>query len=52
MDDINITEDSLSMNNEETSYLSSIPGYVDDIKKIDKEENWEEAEEYKQKELD
>ena len=31
---------------EETLYLSSIPGYVDNIKKIDKEENWSVAEEY------
>ena len=31
---------------EETLYLSSIPGYVDNIKKIDKEENWSIAEEY------
>ena len=34
-------------NIEETLYLSSIPGYVDDIKKIDSEENWDKAEEYK-----
>lgn len=33
-------------NIEETLYLSSIPGYVDDIKKIDAEENWSVAEEY------
>jgi len=33
-------------NIEETLYLSSIPGYVDNIKKIDKEENWSIAEEY------
>ena len=33
-------------NIEETLYLSSIPGYVDDIKKIDAEENWQVAEEY------
>ena len=33
-------------NIEETLYLSSIPGYVDNIKKIDKEENWSVAEEY------
>lgn len=31
---------------EESLYLSSIPGYVDEIKKIDKEENWAVAEEY------
>ena len=35
-------------NIEETLYLSSIPGYVDDIKKIDAEENWQVAEEYDQ----
>ena len=33
-------------NIEETLYLSSIPGYVDDIKKIDAEEDWQVAEEY------
>ena len=33
-------------NIEETLYLSSIPGYVDEIKKIDSEENWLVAEEY------
>lgn len=33
---------------EETLFLSSIPGYVDDIKKIDAEENWQVAEEYDQ----
>ena len=33
-------------NIEETLFLSSIPGYVDDIKKIDAEENWQVAEEY------
>ena len=33
-------------NIEETLYLSSIPGYVDSIKKIDKEENWQIAERY------
>ena len=33
-------------NIEETLYLSSIPGYIDDIKKIDAEENWQVAEEY------
>lgn len=31
---------------EETLYLSSIPGYVDEIKRIDAEENWQVAEEY------
>ena len=35
-------------NIEETLFLSSIPGYVDDIKKIDAEENWQVAEEYDQ----
>ena len=35
-------------NIEETLYLSSIPGYVDNIKKTDLEENWEIAEEYDQ----
>ena len=33
-------------NIEETLYLSSIPGYVDNLKKIDAEENWSIAEEY------
>lgn len=33
-------------NIQETLYLSNIPGYVDDIKKIDEEENWQVAEEY------
>ena len=33
-------------NIEETLFLTSIPGYVDDIKKIDAEENWQVAEEY------
>ena len=33
-------------NIEETLFLSSIPGYVDDIKKIDAEESWQVAEEY------
>lgn len=33
-------------NIEETLYLSSIPGYVDNIKKTDLEENWEIAEGY------
>ena len=31
---------------EETLFLSGIPGYVSDIKKIDAEENWQVAEEY------
>lgn len=31
---------------QETLYLSSIPGYVDEIKEIDAEENWSIAEEY------
>lgn len=35
-------------NIEETLFLTSIPGYVDDIKKIDKEEDWQVAEEYDQ----
>ena len=34
-------------NIEETLYLSSIPGYVDNINEIRKNEVWEEAEEYK-----
>ena len=34
-------------NIEETLFLSSIPGFVKDIKKIDSEENWAVAEEYK-----
>ena len=33
-------------NIEETLYLSSITGYVDDIKKIDAEEDWQVVEEY------
>ena len=33
-------------NIEETLFLSSIPGYVDDIKKIDADEDWQVAEEY------
>ena len=33
-------------NIEETLYLSNIPGYVDDIKKADNEEDWQVAEEY------
>lgn len=34
-------------NIQETLYLSSIPGYVDDINKIRKNENWKDAVEYK-----
>ena len=33
-------------NIEETLYLSSIPGFVDDINNIKKTENWESAEEF------
>ena len=33
-------------NIEETLCLSNIPGYVDDIKKMDNEEDWQVAEEY------
>lgn len=33
-------------NIEETLYLTNIKGYADDIKRIDKEENWQVAEEY------
>ena len=33
---------------EETLLLSSIPGYVEDIKKIDAEEDWQVAEKYDQ----
>ena len=33
-------------NIEETLFLSNIPGYVDEIKKISAEENWRVAEEY------
>ena len=33
-------------NIEETLYLTSIPGFVEKIKQIDKEENWQVAEEY------
>ncbi len=32
---------------EETLFLKSIPGYVDELKKIEKTENWTVAEEYK-----
>ena len=31
---------------QETLYLSSLPGYVDEIKEIEAEENWSIAEEY------
>ncbi len=41
-----ISEDDWN-NIEETLYLSSIPGYIDEIKKIDREQNWAVAEEYK-----
>lgn len=41
-----ISEDDWN-NIQESLYLSSIPGYADEIKKIDKEENWSVAEEYK-----
>lgn len=34
-------------NIEETLYLYSIPGYVDDLNKIRNKENWEKAKEYK-----
>ncbi len=33
-------------NIEETLYLSSIPGYIDDIKEIKENEIWETCEEY------
>ena len=33
-------------NIEETLFLSSIPGYVDDINNIRKHENWESAKEF------
>ena len=33
-------------NIEETLYLTSIPGFVEKINQIDKEENWQVAEEY------
>ena len=33
-------------NIEETLYLSSIPGFVDDINNIRKNENWESAKEF------
>ena len=31
---------------EETLYLSSIPGYVDEIKEIDEKEDWSKAERF------
>ncbi len=34
-------------NIEETLFLSSIPGYVENINKIKKNENWNNAKEYK-----
>ena len=34
-------------NIEETLFLSSLPGFIENIKKIDSEENWAVAEEYK-----
>ena len=37
-------------NIEETLYLSSIPGFVDDINNIRKTENWESAKEFNQDE--
>jgi len=37
-------------NIEETLYLSSIPGLVDNINDIRKNENWDEAKEYNQDE--
>lgn len=37
-------------NIEETLYLSSIPGMVDNVNKIRKTENWEKASEYKENE--
>ena len=40
-----ISEDNLE-NNEETSFLSSIPGFVEDINEIRKNENWESAKEF------
>lgn len=33
-------------NIEETLFLSSLPGFIENIKKIDSEENWAVAEEY------
>ena len=40
-----ISEDNLE-NNEETSFLSSIPGFVEDINEIRKNENWAFAKEF------
>ncbi len=37
-------------NIEETLFLSSIPGYVDDINNIRKNENWESAKKYEKDE--
>lgn len=37
-------------NIEETLYLSSIPGMVDNVNKIRKTENWEKASKYKENE--
>lgn len=37
-------------NIEETLYLSSIPGLVDDINNIRRKENWKSAKEYKEDE--
>ena len=34
-------------NIEETLFLSSIPGYVENLNEIKKNENWDNAEEYK-----
>lgn len=33
-------------NIEETLFLSSIPGFIDNIKEIDQKEDWDEAEEF------
>ena len=40
-----ISEDEWN-NIEETLYLSSIPGYVDNVNNIRKTENWEKSKEY------
>ena len=37
-------------NNEETLFLSNIPGYVDNINKIRKNENWKSAKKYEKDE--
>ena len=37
-------------NIEETLFLSSIPGYIDNINKIRKNENWESAKKYEKDE--